>query len=175
MIRLLKINKSFTFMKTPFYPGTLRTSLRASGLPRRGAAHLQLLGGQRLFPRATKKNQRPTQVFLLRRAALRDRHAALRAHHRGHHQGHRLPLRGHERQVRGPPLRLGLPRAARRARNRQTIQYPLQRRLRKDGHQDLQRPLPLDRDALLQGVGADRQAHGPLDRLRPRLQSNTYK
>ena len=51
--------------------------------------------------------------------------ASLRAHPRGDHQGHRDSLRRHDGQAGQPPGRMGLPRTARRARNRQDAQHQI--------------------------------------------------
>ncbi len=110
------------------------------------------------------------RVRVLRRPAVRQRPAALRPPAHRLRQGRRAALPDDARQARPPPLRLGLPRPARRGRGRARAGHrrpPGDHRLR---HRQLQRRLPHQRAALHRRVGALRHPPGPLGRLRERLQ-----
>ena len=133
-----------------------------------------MVGGARHVPRVGAALGGQAALLVLRRPAVRDGAAALRAHPGGHDQGHRVPLRPPDRAPRAAALRLGLPRAADRARDRQAAQDQLEGGRAQDGDRHVQQGVPLDRDALLEGVGGDGEALRPVDRLRERLQDDEH-
>ena len=98
--------------------------------------------------------------------------AALRALARGHDQGHRAALPDDARKVRRTTLRLGHPRPSDRgaraggARRRGCARNQEARR------RQVQRAVPLDGAQVRRRMAQDRNAHGPLGRLRQRLQDD---
>ena len=74
---------------------------------------------RRLHRGPPRRRPRRERVRLLRRPALRQRPAALRPPPHRLREGHRPALPDHARQAGRAPLRLGLPRPARRARGRE--------------------------------------------------------
>ena len=127
------------------------------------------------FRESNRRRKGGPEFRLLRRPAVRDRHAALRAPAGRHDQGHRAALLVDARLRRRAPLRLGLPRPAHReprarsARPERRARDPRARRRR------LQRAVPLDGAALRLGVAQHRHAHGALGRLRQRLQDHGHR
>jgi hypothetical protein len=111
-------------------------------------------------------------IHLLRRPPLRHRPAALRPPARRHHQGHRPALPDHARPLRRAPLRLGLPRPAHRGPRPGKARPRRRRRHRRRRRRRLQRNLPLHGPHLCRGMAQDRHPHGPLGRLRQRLQDH---
>ena len=109
-------------------------------------------------------------VRLLRRAAVRQRAAALRAPHHRLRQGRGTAVPDHAGQPGGAPVRLGLPRPARRGRGGATARDLRQGRDHGHGHRQVQRGVPRLGTALHPGVARLRHPPGSLGRLRPRLQ-----
>ena len=113
---------------------------------------------------------RRERVRLLRRPALRQRPAALRPPAHRLRQGHRPPLRDDARPPRRAPLRLGHPRAARRARGDEPARHQDQGGDPRARHRDLQRQVPRLGHEVHRRVARVRHPPGPLGRLRQRLQ-----
>ena len=123
--------------------------------------------GRRSAPPAQNGSQR---VRLLRRPAVRQRAAALRPPVHRLRQGRRAALPDDARAPGRAPLRLGLPRPARRGRGREAARHHHQGGDPRAGRGQVQRRLPDVGAALHQGLGALRHPAGPLGRLRQRLQ-----
>ena len=109
-------------------------------------------------------------VRLLRRTSLRQRPAALRSPADRLRQGRHPALPHHVRQQGGPPLRLGHPWPARRARGDEGTRDDREVRDRGDGREGVQQRRPGLGAEVHQGVGGLRHPPGPLGRLRERLQ-----
>ncbi len=142
-------------------------------LPGDRGAGAGLLGGRRHLPgqrRAARRRRRRRQrVRLLRRPAVRQRPAALRPPAHRLRQGPDPALPDDARQARRAPLRLGHPRAARRARGDAPQRHQDHRRDRRDGHREVQRGLPRVGDEVHRRVARLRHPPGALGRLRQRL------
>src|SRR5687768_17211343 len=95
----------------------------AAELPGARAADARALAARADVPAlggaAARGRERRERVRVLRRAAVRERAAALRPPADGLREGHRAALPDAARPARRAPLRLGLPRAPRRARGRE--------------------------------------------------------
>ena len=140
--------------------------------PRAGRAGV--LGGRRHVPRVDREpaaGGRQQRVGLLRRPAVRQRPAALRPPAHRLREGPLPALPDHARQAGAPPLRLGHPRPARRARGRAAARHHREERDRGDGHRGLQRRPRASRCCeYTRRVGGVRHPPGALGRLRARLQ-----
>ena len=139
-------------------------------LPRDRARRARVLEGRRHLPGVDRPARGRRRVGLLRRPAVRQRPAALRPPAHRLRQGPLPALPDHARQAGAPPLRLGHPRTARRARGRAPARHHRQERDRGDGHRGLQRGRPRVGAALHEGVAGVRHPPGALGRLRERLQ-----
>ena len=125
--------------------------------------------------RASVENRSPgrarrERVRLLRRPALRQRPAALRPPADRLRQGRRAALPDDARPPGRAALRLGHPRAARRARGDAPQRHQDHRRDPRAGHREVQRGLPRVGDEVHRRVARLRHPPGPLGRLRQRLQ-----
>ena len=108
-------------------------------LPRDRGAGARLLEGRRHLPGLDRPARRMPGVGVLRRPALRQRAAALRPPAHRLRQGPLPAVPDHARQAGAPPLRLGHPRPARRARGGAPARHHRQEPDRGDGHRGLQR------------------------------------
>src|SRR5699024_353097 len=120
--------------------------------------------------RLDRAARRRRGVRLLRRAALRQRPAPLRPPAHRLRQGRRAALPHHVRGQGRAPIRLGHPRAARRARGDARARDDREVRDRGDGAQGVQQRRAGLGAEVHEGVGGLRHPPGPLGRLRQRLQ-----
>ena len=127
---------------------------------------------QSTFERSVAAAPGGRRVRLLRRPAVRQRPAPLRPPAHRLRQGRRAALPDHARPPRRAPLRLGLPRPARRDADREGARRLGPGRDHRLRHRPLQRRLPHLGAALHRRVGALRHPPGPLGRLRRRLQDD---
>ena len=129
-----------------------------------GRRHLR--GERRAAPRGRQRRQR---VRVLRRPAVRQRPAALRPPAHRLRQGRRPALPDDARQAGRAPVRLGHPRAARRARGDAPARPQDHRRDPRARHREVQRGLPPVGDEVHRRVARLRHPPGALGRLRQRL------
>ena len=99
------------------HDGTVRSSRSQGELPPDGGGDPSFLEEPPYLREVPRDPGRRRAVRLLRRSAVCHRPAALRPPARRHDQGHRAALPDDARPLRRAPLRLGLPRAARRVRD----------------------------------------------------------
>src|SRR5699024_5081323 len=129
-----------------------------------------VLARRRHVPRLDRPARGCRGVRLLRRPALRQRPAPLRAPAHRLRQGRHPAVPHHVRRQGGPPLRLGHPRTARRARGDAGARHDREVRDRGDGAEGVQQRREGLGAEVHQGVGGVRHPPGPLGRLRERLQ-----
>ena len=143
---------------------------RVPELPLHRGGRARVLGEGRHLPGVHRQPRRRRGVRLLRRPALRQRPAALRPPAHRVRQGRGAALRDDARQEGGAALRVGHPRAARRARGRARARDHGQVPDRGDGHRGVQQAVPRVRAQVHRRVGNVRHPPGPLGGLRERLQ-----
>ena len=129
-------------------------------LPRRSSRTCSPTGRRRHLPGQRRRarpagDERRQRVRLLRRPAVRQRPAALRPPADRLRQGRRAALPDHARPPGRAPLRLGLPRPARRVRGREAARHQAQGRDRGDGRRAVQRRLPRPRCCATPTSGSD--------------------
>ena len=137
-----------------------------------GTRDYRALGGARHLPAVARQHAGQAALCVLRRPAVRDRVAASRAHPGVNPEGCGGALLDDEGEVRGPPLRLGLPRPAHRAGDRQEPRHVGGGGGGEVRRRRLQRPLPRHRRALCRRVAQDHHPSRPLGGLRQRLQDH---
>ena len=124
-------------LRHPRDPAGLPDGARAPVVPRARARGARLLGRRRHLRGdrrgAPDRGERRQRVRLLRRPAVRQRPAALRPPAHRLRQGRRPALPDDARHAGRAPLRLGLPRPARRVRGREAARHHAQDRDRGDG------------------------------------------
>ena len=145
------------------------------GLPGDRDRGPEVLGPGRDLPRLHRQPRRRRGVGLLRRPAVRQRPAALRPPADRLRQGRLPALPDHARQEGGAALRLGHPRAARRAGGGAAARHHRQEPDRGDGARRLQPGGEGLRAALHPRVARVRHPPGALGRLRQRLQDARHQ
>ena len=148
---------------------------RARTCPRSSARVLEHWAADKTFEAsrraARRRRERRQRVRLLRRPAVRQRPAALRPPAHRLRQGRGAALPDHARPAGRAPLRLGLPRPARRGGGREAARHHRPRPRSSSSGVDKFNEACRDLGAALHpGLGALRHPAGPLGRLRQRLQ-----
>ena len=133
-------------------------------------ARARRVGRRRNLPRQHRRPRRRPRVRLLRRPALRQRPAALRPPAHRLRQGSGTAVPDDARTQGRAPVRLGLPRPARRTGGGEATRHHRQVADRRDGPRRVQRVLQGIGAALHRRVACLRHPSGPLGRFRQRLQ-----
>ena len=153
------------------YPRTGDTEVPAQpNFPALEREVLDYWQAQDTFRASVRQRPADQRVRVLRRAAVRQRAAALRSPDHRLRQGPGAAVPHHAGEPGGAPVRLGLPRAARRGGGRTSARPLRQGRHPRHGHREVQPGLPRVRAPLHPRMARLRHQAGPLGRLRPRLQ-----